>query len=168
VQSVTSGYSGGWTKDPTYEQVCSETTGHAEVSQVVFDPGIIEYKDLLEIFWKTHDPTTLNRQGHDVGARYRSVVFYHTDEQKRLAQTAKDALDASGLFPAPIVTEIKPLTAFYPAEAYHQNYYLQNGNAGYCQAIILPKLESCTNSSKTKSVSRTRKRRFALPGQLAL
>lgn len=141
VLSVESGYSGGIADNPTYQQVCSGQTGHAEVCQIRFDPRQIRFDDLLEVFWKTHDPTTLNRQGNDVGTQYRSVVFYHTDEQKRLAEQYKRELDASGAFDAPIVTEISPFRKFYKAEAYHQNYYRQNPNEGYCQFIIRPKVE---------------------------
>src|SRR5687767_5112822 len=116
VSKVVSGYAGGQVKNPTYKEVCSGLTGHAEVIQLTYDPSVITYDELLEVFWQTHDPTTLNRQGADVGTQYRSVVFYHTDEQKRLAELYKKKLDASGAFDGPIVTEISPLTAYYPAE----------------------------------------------------
>jgi peptide-methionine (S)-S-oxide reductase len=141
VHAVVSGYSGGSVKDPTYEQVCTGTTGHAEAIQVTFDPTVISYKDLLEVFWKTHDPTTKNRQGNDVGPQYRSVIFWHTPEQKDLAEHYKKELDASGLFGAPIVTEIVPFTEFYRAEGYHQSYYDNNTDQRYCRLIIGPKLE---------------------------
>ncbi len=141
VQSVVSGYTGGTVKNPTYRQVCDGTTGHAEAIQVTYDPAVISYKDLLEVFWQTHDPTTLNRQGHDVGTQYRSAIFYHTDEQKQLAEEYKRKLDASGAFAAPIVTEIVPAGEFYRAEDYHQNYYQDNPRQGYCQMIIRPKLD---------------------------
>ncbi len=141
VQSVVSGYSGGSVKNPTYEEVCTGTTGHAEAIQVKYDPNVISYDELLEVFWKTHDPTTKNRQGNDYGTQYRSAIFYHNDEQQLLAEHYKQKLDAAGLFPAPIVTEIVKFTVFYPAEAYHQNYFNEHGNAPYCRAIILPKLD---------------------------
>ena len=140
VQSVVSGYTGGSVKNPTYQQVCSGTTGHAEAIQVHYDPSAISYEELLEVFWKTHDPTTQDQQGNDFGPQYRSAIFYHDGEQKALAEHYKQKLDASGLFPAPIVTEIVPSTEFYPAEAYHQNYYNQNASQPYCRAVIRPKL----------------------------
>jgi peptide-methionine (S)-S-oxide reductase len=141
VQSVVSGYTGGSVKNPTYHQVCSGTTGHAEAIQITYDPRAISYEELLEVFWKTHDPTTLNQQGNDYGTQYRSAIFYHDDEQKVLAVHYKQKLDASGLFPAPIVTEIVPFTEFYRAESYHQNYYNQNAGQPYCRAVISPKLD---------------------------
>ncbi|MEJ7645449.1 MAG: peptide-methionine (S)-S-oxide reductase MsrA [Chryseolinea sp.] len=141
VVKVESGYSGGKVKDPTYKEVCSGLTGHAEVLQIIYDPKKITFEELLEVFWETHDPTTLNRQGNDEGTQYRSVVFYHNDEQKQLAETYKKKLDASGAFEGPIVTEITPAAKFYKAEDYHQNYYNLNGNAPYCSFIIRPKLE---------------------------
>jgi peptide-methionine (S)-S-oxide reductase len=141
VQSVVSGYSGGTTKNPTYKQVCTGTTGHAEVCQITYDPAVVSFPELLEIFWKTHDPTTLNRQGNDVGTQYRSAIFYHNDDQKRLAEHYKKELDASGAFGSRIVTEIVPFTNFYKAEDYHQNYFNQNPNQAYCQFVIQPKIE---------------------------
>ena len=123
VESVVSGYSGGSVENPSYEQVCSGTTGHAEVTQIQYDPNVISFKKLLEVFWKTHDPTTLNRQGADVGTQYRSAIFYHSEKQRELAEKYKKRLDESGAFPNPIVTEITAFTQFYPAEDYHQNYY---------------------------------------------
>ncbi len=141
VQSVVSGYSGGSSKNPTYEEICSDTTGHAEAIQVTYDPKIISYRELLEVFWKTHDPTTRDRQGHDVGSQYRSVIFYHTDEQKQLAEHYKQKLDASGIFGNPIVTQIVPFTEFYRAEAGHQNYYKEHSQQPYCRIVIGPKLE---------------------------
>lgn len=141
VRSVASGYSGGKVKNPTYHQVCSGTTGHAEVIQVTYDPAVVKYAELLEIFWKTHDPTTLNRQGYDTGTQYRSVIFFHNSEQKKEAERYKAKLDAAGIFSDPIVTEISPMSTFYPAEDYHQNYYNDNPNAGYCRRMIGPKLE---------------------------
>jgi peptide-methionine (S)-S-oxide reductase len=141
VVAVAPGYSGGSLKNPTYQQVCTGTTGHAEAIQITYDPAVVSYPELLEVFWKTHDPTTLNRQGHDVGTQYRSAIFYHNDEQKRLAEEYKKKLDASGAFSAPIVTVIVPFSEFYRAEAYHQNYYEQNPDQPYCVAVIGPKLE---------------------------
>ncbi len=141
VHSVTSGYSGGHVKNPTYREVCTGTTGHAEVVQVTYDPQVITYEELLEVFWKTHDPTTPNQQGNDIGPQYRSVIFYHNDEQRRLAEHYKQKLDASGAFAAPIVTEIAPFTEFYPAEDYHQRYYELNPDQMYCRFVIAPKIE---------------------------
>ena len=141
VHSVVSGYSGGTKKNPTYEQVCAGNTGHAEVIQVAFDPKTITFPELLEVFWKTHDPTTLNRQGNDFGTQYRSAIFYHNDEQKRLAEHYKQELDAVGAFSAPIVTEITPASEFYPAEDYHQQYFDANPRQPYCAAIIRPKVD---------------------------
>ena len=141
VISVVSGYAGGTVDNPTYKQVCTGNTGHAEVLQIAYDPAKVTYDELLEVFWMTHDPTTLNRQGTDVGTQYRSAVFYHTDEQRRLAEEYKKKLDASGAFPRPIVTEITAFTEFYKAEDYHQNYYNQNGEQPYCQFVVRPKVE---------------------------
>lgn len=141
VHQVESGYAGGKTPDPTYEQVCSGTTGHAEVAQITFDPVIIPYEELLEVFWHTHDPTTLNRQGADAGTQYRSVIFYHDEEQRQLAEVSKQKTDASGLWKDPLVTEISPLTVFYKADDYHQNYYNDNPHQMYCSVVIAPKLK---------------------------
>ena len=141
VEKVQSGYSGGKVKNPTYKEVCSGLTGHAEVIQITYDPATITFEELLEIFWQTHDPTTLNRQGADVGTQYRSVIFYHNPEQKRLAELYKKKLDESGAFNRPIVTEISPFTEFFKAEEYHQNYYNLNGSAPYCSYVIQPKLD---------------------------
>jgi peptide-methionine (S)-S-oxide reductase len=141
VQSVVSGYSGGTVKGPTYRQVCTGTTGHAEAVQVTYDPAVISYEELLEVFWQTHDPTTRDRQGNDVGNQYRSVIFYHTDEQKELAERSKQKLDASGLFGGPTVTEIVPFTEFYRAETNHQNYFAENAGRPYCRAFIRPKVD---------------------------
>ena len=141
VIKVESGYSGGDFPDPTYEEVCSGKTGHAECSQITFDPAIISYAELLEVFWKTHDPTTLNRQGNDVGTQYRSVIFYHNDEQKRLAEKSRYVLDSAKVWNSPIVTEIVPSKIFYKAEDYHQNYYNQHGSQPYCSFVITPKIE---------------------------
>jgi peptide-methionine (S)-S-oxide reductase len=141
VVKVESGYSGGKVKNPTYKEVCSGLTGHAEVIQLTYDPAKIAYSELLEIFWQTHDPTTPNRQGADVGTQYRSVIFYHTPEQKQLAELYKRKLDESGAFEKPVVTEISPFSEFYKAEDYHQNYYNLNGSAPYCAYVIQPKLD---------------------------
>lgn len=139
VISVTSGYAGGHIANPTYEQVCTGTTGHAEVTQITFDPAKISFAKLLEVFWQAHDPTTLNRQGNDEGTQYRSVIFYHDEKQRLIAEKSK--LAAQNDFSSPIVTEIVPFTKFYPAEDYHQGYYDDNTNAGYCRVVITPKLE---------------------------
>lgn len=141
VSKVESGYSGGKVKNPTYREVCSGLTGHAEVIQITYDPSLISYESLLEVFWNTHDPTTLNKQGADEGTQYRSVVFYHDEEQKRIAELYKKQLDASHVFKNPIVTEISPLINYYPAENYHQNYFALNPQQGYCQYVIRPKVE---------------------------
>lgn len=141
VDSVTPGYSGGQTKNPTYKEVCSGTTGHAEVIQVVYNPEIISYGELLEVFWKTHDPTTLNRQGADVGTQYRSVIFFHDSEQEQEALNYKQALTEVGIWDQPIVTEISAYSLFYPAEAYHNDYYKNNPANGYCNFVITPKLD---------------------------
>lgn len=141
VSKVASGYMGGETKDPTYKEVCSGTTGHAEVLQITYDPLAISFDELLEVFWKTHDPTTLNRQGNDVGTQYRSVVFYHSEEQRKLASDYMTRLDTSGAWSDPIVTEISPVDTFYPAEDYHQEYFNQNGSQPYCSFVIRPKVE---------------------------
>ena len=149
VERVQSGYAGGSVTDPTYEQVCTGRTGHAEVVQIRFDPGVISYHDLLEVFFVIHDPTTPNRQGTDVGTQYRSAVFYHTPEQKAEAERVIAELNGAKVWDDPIVTEVVPLEAFYPAEAYHRDYYRRNPNQGYCQAVIAPK------------VAKVRKRYFA-------
>ncbi|NBC30407.1 MAG: peptide-methionine (S)-S-oxide reductase MsrA [Spirochaetes bacterium] len=139
VQSVTSGYTGGSTPNPTYQDICTGRTGHAEVIQVVFDPNVITYKELLDVFWKAHDPTTLNRQGADVGTQYRSIILYHDEKQREIAEASK--AEAQQHFSAPIVTEIVPLETFYPAEEYHQDYFEANPRAGYCRLVIHPKLK---------------------------
>lgn len=141
VKSVVSGYSGGRTKNPTYSEISNGNTGHAEVIRVTYDPKIVTFADLLEVFWKTHDPTTLNRQGADRGTQYRSVIFYHNEAQHQLAKDYLKKLDASGAFDAPIVTEISPLKEFYPGEAYHQNYYRDNPDKPYCTAVIKRKVD---------------------------
>jgi peptide-methionine (S)-S-oxide reductase len=141
VISVESGFSGGHIKNPTYREVCTGTTGHAEVCQIVYDPQVIGYDELLEVFWKTHDPTTLNRQGNDAGTQYRSVIFYHNDQQRILALSYKEKLEKAGIWNDPIVTEIVPFKVFYKAENYHQNYYNQNASQPYCTFVITPKIE---------------------------
>ncbi|MCB0497124.1 MAG: peptide-methionine (S)-S-oxide reductase MsrA [Cyclobacteriaceae bacterium] len=141
VISVESGYMGGKVANPSYQLVCTGTTGHAEVTKITFDPNVISFKELLEVFWKTHDPTTLNRQGADTGTQYRSAIFYMNEEQKELAEKYKKRLNESGAFNAPIVTEITKAGPFYPAEDYHQNYYSLNPNQGYCRYVIQPKVE---------------------------
>ncbi len=141
VQSVVSGYAGGHVDRPTYQQVCTGTTGHAEVIQITYDPAQVRYEELLEVFFKTHDPTTLNRQGNDTGTQYRSVVFYHDDQQREIATRVKKQLDDAGIFDTPVVTEISPAPEFFAAEDYHQNYYKQNPNQPYCQAVVGPKVK---------------------------
>lgn len=150
VLKVTSGYSGGHVANPTYDEVCSKTTGHAEVTQIIFDPTVITYDELLEVFWKTHDPTTLNRQGNDVGPQYRSVIFYHNDAQKQKAEFYKQQLDKSGAWKDPIITEITAFKNFYEAEDYHQNYYVNNGSQPYCYFVIRPKMEKFEKVFKDK------------------
>lgn len=140
VTDVVSGYAGGHVADPSYEAVCAGTTGHAEVVQVTFDPEEVSFRELLDVFFTIHDPTTLNRQGADVGTQYRSAVFYHDDEQKRVAEEAIRDLEAEAIWDSPVVTEVVPLTEFYPAETYHQEYYARNPRAGYCQVVIAPKV----------------------------
>jgi len=141
VQQVECGYSGGKVPNPTYEQVCSDTTGHAEAVQIVFDPATISYEDLLRVFFKVHDPTTLNRQGADAGTQYRSVIFYHSPEQKAVAGRLIAELDKDGPWGRPIVTEVVPFEAFYRAEEYHQDYFKKNPYGGYCMAVIAPKVK---------------------------
>ena len=140
VEKVESGYAGGRRASPSYEQVCTGATGHAEVVQVTFDPTAISYGDLLDIFFAIHDPTTLNRQGADVGTQYRSVIYYHTPEQKAEAERKMAELGASGLLDDPIVTELAPVPTFYPAESYHQDYFRKNPGQGYCRAVVAPKV----------------------------
>ncbi len=150
VVSVTSGYSGGHLADPTYRQVCDGTTGHAEVIQIVFHPEVISFAELLEIFFATHDPTTRNRQGNDVGTQYRSVIFYHHAAQQQQAIEVTDRINKSGNFASPIVTEIKPFTVFYPAEDYHQDYFSANQSQPYCVFVISPKIDKLTKYFKPK------------------
>ena len=140
VAKVESGYAGGTRPNPTYEQVCTGTTGHAEVAQITFDPSVLSFRDLLDVFFTVHDPTQLNRQGGDVGTQYRSAIFPHDDEQRAEAERTITELEASGAWDAPIVTTIEPLTTFYPAETYHQDYFARNPRQPYCQAVIAPKI----------------------------
>ena len=151
VISATSGYTGGNTENPTYKQVCTGQTGHAECLQIVYDPAKISFDELLSVFWETHDPTTLNQQGADVGTQYRSGIFYHNDEQKTKAEKYKSELDKSGAYDRPIVTEITAFTKFYPAENYHQQYFENNENKNpYCKIVIRPKLEKFRKVLKDK------------------
>jgi len=150
VVKVTSGYSGGDVANPTYEQVCEKNTGHAEALNIVYDKNKITFDELLEVFWKTHDPTTLNKQGNDVGPQYRSAVFYHNQEQEEKAEKYKEELDKSGAWDKPVVTEISPYKNFYPAEDYHQNYFKENGGQPYCYYVIRPKLEKFQKVFKDK------------------
>ena len=142
--------SGGSVKNPTYRQISNGMTGHAETIQVMYDPAVVSYEELLEVFWQTHDPTTQDRQGNDVGPQYRSVIFYHTDAQKKLAEEYKQKLDHSGAFDGPIVTQIVPFTEFYRAEDYHQNYYNANSQQPYCRVVIGPKLAKLKKVFQTK------------------
>ncbi|MDZ4715479.1 MAG: peptide-methionine (S)-S-oxide reductase MsrA [Cytophagales bacterium] len=150
VSEVESGYTGGTTKNPTYQEVSNGRTGHAEVIQITFDPAVVSYEDLVEIFWNTHDPTTLNKQGADEGTQYRSAIFYHSEDQKRVAEQYLVQLEASRVYPNKIVTEITPLTAYYKAEGYHQNYYALNPNQGYCQYVIRPKVDKFRKQFREK------------------
>ena len=150
VTKVESGFSGGTVKNPTYEQVCTGETGHSEVVQVTFNPQVISYADLLEVFWKMHDPTTLNRQGEDEGTQYRSVIFYRTPAQKAEAEKYKAELNKAKAYPNPIVTQIVPFKAFYKAEDYHQNYFALNGKKPYCRLVILPKVQKLEEVFKNK------------------
>lgn len=140
VESVESGYSGGHTENPTYQQVCSETTGHAEVIQLKFDANVISFKEILQVFFAVHDPTTLNRQGNDVGSSYRSAIFYHSDEQKRVAEEVIKEVEAEGAYDNPIVTEVTLFDKFYIAENYHQEYFANNPNQPYCAGVVAPKV----------------------------
>jgi len=140
VVRVVPGYSGGHVPNPTYEQVCTGTTGHAEVVQITYDPAVITYPELLEVFFAIHDPTTPDRQGNDVGPQYRSVILYHNDEQRAAAERAIRELEASGRWPDPVVTQVVPFEAFYPAEEYHHDYFRRNPNQGYCSLVVAPKV----------------------------
>ncbi|WP_022835390.1 peptide-methionine (S)-S-oxide reductase MsrA [Salisaeta longa] len=150
VAAVTSGYAGGSTPNPTYRQVCNGTTGHAEVVQLSYDPAVLSYRDILEIFFTIHNPTTKNRQGADVGTQYRSIILYHTEEQRETARAVIDALEAEGVYDDPIVTEVEPLDTFYEAEAKHQDYYQRNPQLPYCQAVINPKLAKLRQKHRDK------------------
>ena len=150
VESVISGYSGGTVENPTYDDVTSGTSGHAEVCQILFKPEVISYDDLLMVFWQTHDPTSLNKQGNDLGPQYRSAVFYHNEEQRTLAEMFKTQLDATETWSKPIVTEITAFTKFYQAEKYHQDYFQQNAKAPYCTYVIQPKLDALRETFKDK------------------
>jgi peptide-methionine (S)-S-oxide reductase len=141
VVKVYSGYMGGHVANPSYEEVCTGTTGHAECLQIFYDPEVLTYDELLEVFWESHDPTQLNRQGNDIGTQYRSAIFYHTEEQREKAEHYKAQLDKEGAYPNPIVTEITPASTFYPAEDYHQDYYNNHGSQPYCYIVIRPKVE---------------------------
>ena len=154
VISVTSGFAGGTTPDPTYEEVCTETTGHAEVTEIKFDPAKISYSQLLDVFWQAHDPTTLNRQGADVGTSYRSIILYRDENQKRLAEESR--AQAQKNFKHPIVTQIVPLKKFYPAENYHQEYYDKNVSAPYCQLVIAPKLHKLEKEKVIQTAPQTK------------
>ena len=140
VEDVVSGYSGGHTENPTYREVCSETTGHAEVTQIKFNAEELSYSDLLHVFFAVHDPTTLNRQGNDIGSSYRSAIFYHSDEQRKIAEEVINKLDDSNIWEEPIVTEVTEFTNFYPAEDYHQEYFANNPTQPYCAAVVAPKV----------------------------
>jgi methionine-S-sulfoxide reductase len=150
VSKVVSGYAGGKVKNPTYREICTGTTGHAEVAQITFDPSKVSFEELLEVFWNTHDPTTLNKQGADEGTQYRSVIFYHSDNQRQAATDYKKQLEASKVFKNPIVTEISPLPDYYPAENYHQNYFELNPNQSYCQYVVRPKVEKFKKQFQSK------------------
>ncbi len=150
VEKVVSGYSGGTVKNPSYKEVCAGTTGHAEVCQITYNPSEISFKELLEVFWQTHDPTTLNRQGGDVGTQYRSAIFYHNEEQKKIAEEFKAVLNQEKVFENPIVTEITAYSNFYPAEDYHQDYFDLNAEQPYCSAVIRPKVEKFRKVFKDK------------------
>ncbi len=150
VHTVESGYAGGTIKNPAYREICTGRTGHAEVAQITFDPSVISYEELLYVFWRTHNPTTLNQQGADKGTQYRSVIFYHSEAQKQAAEKSKAETDASGLWQDPIVTEISEMPVFYMAEDYHQNYYNQNKRQGYCVYVIDPKIEKLNKEFKEK------------------
>jgi peptide-methionine (S)-S-oxide reductase len=150
VETVESGYSGGKVKNPSYQEVCTGETGHAEVIQITFDPKVISFRELLEVFWETHDPTTLNQQGADRGTQYRSAVFYHSEEQKEEATKYKAELNKENVFGKPVLTEITAFDKFYKAEDYHQNYFANNRSQGYCQFVIVPKLEKFRKIFKDK------------------
>jgi peptide-methionine (S)-S-oxide reductase len=149
VKSVLPGYSGGFIENPTYDEVCTGTTGHAESAQIEFDPSVISYEKLLDVFWHTHDPTTLNRQGADVGTQYRSAIFYHDEKQRKIAQKSKTELEKSGVYKDPVVTEITPFKKFYIAENYHKKYYEQHRGEAYCRFVIDPKVRKLLDQYKS-------------------
>ena len=148
VESVVSGYTGGFTENPTYESICTGSTGHAEVCKITYDSNIITYEDLLKVFFQTHDPTTLNQQGNDIGTQYRSAIFYTNDIEKKIALNLIDALNKNKIYPNKVVTEVSKLGTFYNAEGYHQNYFKNNANAPYCQLVIQPKLDKFLKNTK--------------------
>ncbi len=150
VVDVVSGYSGGSKPNPSYQQVCTGTTGHAEVVQITFDPGLVTFREILEVFFTIHDPTTLNRQGADIGTQYRSVIFYHSEQQKETAAETMAELQGLGLWDHPVVTQLVPLVNFYPAEDYHQNYFVNNPGQGYCRAVVAPKVAKFRNKFMQK------------------
>ena len=150
VHKAIPGYSGGHADNPTYREVCTGETGHAEALQITYDPGEISYEDLLKVFWKTHDPTTRNRQGFDVGSQYRSVIFYHTPQQKKLAEDCRSVLETEKVWSRPIVTEIVPFSKFWPAEEYHHDYYARNPSNGYCRTVVTPKIHKFESVFKEK------------------
>ena len=152
VKSIVTGYSGGTTENPSYEQVCSGKTGHAEAIQIGFNPEETPFSQILDVFWNTHDPTTINKQGNDIGTQYRSVIFYHNEEQRKTAEKLKKELDKKAAYKNPIVTEIVPFKKFYEAEDYHKNYFEKNKETSYCQFIIKPKIEKFTEKYKNKTV----------------
>ena len=152
VEKVVSGYTGGTVENPGYREVCEGMTGHAEAVQITFDPDVITFAELLDVFWHTHDPTTLNRQGADIGTQYRSAIFYQDDEQRTVAEQSLREAEAAGLWPDPVVTEIVPLTTFYPAERYHQDYYLLNSEQSYCRIVINPKIRKLQKEFADKLV----------------
>ena len=150
VKSVLPSYSGGKVENPSYEDVCTGRTGHAEAAQIEFDPDVISFEKLLDVFWHTHDPTTPNRQGNDVGTQYRSAIFYHSEKQRETAEKSKRELEIKGFYRDSIVTEISPFKEFYVAEDYHKNYYEQNKNAGYCRSVIAPKIQKLFKQYKNE------------------
>lgn len=150
VISVMPGYAGGHVKNPSYEEVCQGNTGHTEVAQIIFDPNQISFQEILQVFFQVHDPTSLNRQGEDVGFQYRSVIFYHNDEQKKIAESIKEKLNEEKVFEKPVVTAIEPFSNFYPAEDYHRNYFRRNSDKPYCQIVIKPKVEKFEKIFKEK------------------
>lgn len=154
VESVTSGYSGGKVINPSYEAICTGRTGHAEVVQIRFDPKVISYAELLEVFWRSHDPTTLNRQGMDHGTQYRSVIFHHSDRQRKLAEFYLRKIDEAGVYPSPLVTQVVPFEAFYPAEEYHQDFFSANPRQPYCRNVIAPKMEKLREIFRDKLAGR--------------